>query len=162
MVMLDSSSGYQISVSRLSVAGEDIIERLHALCRYLVGMGVTVVIINEMPKITSDNVEATDPSISYLSDTLIILRYIEVRGEVQKTIGVLKKRTGDYEKSLRSLIITDQGIEVGEPLRGLQGILRGQPRYPWDEEPCGSARRRQSATGADGQNSASAQPAGQS
>lgn len=133
-VMLDSSSGYQISVSKLSVAGEEIIERLHALCRYLVGMGVTVIIVNETPMIATDNVQPTDPSISYLGDTLILLRYLEVRGEVRKTIGVLKKRTGDYEKSLRELEITGEGIRVGQPLRHLQGILRGLPWYPFEHQ----------------------------
>lgn len=128
-VMVDSSSGYQISVSKLSVAGEEIIERLHALCRYLVGMGVTVIIVNETPMIASENVQPTDPSISHLGDTLILLRYLEVRGEVRKTIGVLKKRTGDYEKSLRELKITEDGIRVGAPLHHLQGILRGLPWY---------------------------------
>lgn len=130
-VMLDSSSGYQMSVSRLSVAGDEIIERLHALCRYLTGMGVTVLIINETPTIASDNVQPTDPPISHLGDTLILLRYREDRGEVCKTIGVLKKRTGDFEKSLRGFEIRSDGIWVGEPLYHLRGILRG---IPWQSQ----------------------------
>lgn len=129
-VMLDSSSGYQMSVSRLSVAGDEIIERLHALCRYLTGMGVTVLIINETPMIASENVQPTDPRISHLGDTLILLRYLEVQGEVRKTVGVLKKRTGNFEKSLREFEITPTGLRVGEPLRYLQGILRGLPWSP--------------------------------
>ncbi|WP_148863547.1 ATPase domain-containing protein [Marinobacter fonticola] len=126
-VMLDSSSGYRLSVSKLSVAGEDIVERLHALCRYLVGVGVTVIIVNETHTISSDNVQPTELGISHLGDTLILMRYLEVEGEVRKTIGVLKKRTGNFEKSLREFEISDDGIKVGAPLRHLQGILRGLP-----------------------------------
>ncbi|UZD64308.1 ATPase domain-containing protein [Marinobacter sp. AN1] len=129
-VMLDSSSGYQMSVSRLSVAGDEIIERLHALCRYLTGMGVTVLIINETPMIASENVQPTDPRISHLGDTLILLRYLEFQGEVRKTVGVLKKRTGDFEKSLREFEVTPTGLWVGAPLHHLQGILRGLPWSP--------------------------------
>lgn len=126
-VMLDSSSGYQMSVSRLSVAGDEIIERLHALCRYLTSMGVTVLIINETPMIASENVQPTDPRISHLGDTLILLRYLEFQGEVRKTVGVLKKRTGDFEKSLREFEVTPTGLWVGAPLHHLRGILRGLP-----------------------------------
>lgn len=131
-VMVDSSSGYQMSVSRLSVDGDEIIERLHALCRYLTSMGVTVLIINETPMIASNNIQPTDPRISHLGDTLILLRYLEVRGEVRKTVGVLKKRTGNFEKSLRGFEITSDGLWVGEPLHHLQGILRGMPWSPND------------------------------
>lgn len=131
-VMLDSSSGYQMSVSRLSVAGDEIIERLHALCRYLTSMGVTVLIINETPMIASENVQPTDPRISHLGDTLILLRYLEFQGEVRKTVGVLKKRTGDFEKSLREFEVTPTGLWVGAPLHHLQGILRGLPWSPRD------------------------------
>jgi circadian clock protein KaiC len=48
---------------------------------------------------------------------------------MRKAIGVLKKRSGDFEKSLRELDITCYGLKVGPPLTGLQGILRGTPEF---------------------------------
>lgn len=128
MVMLDSLSGYQISVGRLSVAGDNVVERLHALCRYLISRGVTVLILNEIASIAGNEVRATDSGISYLADTVIMLRYMEFDSELRKTIGVLKKRTSDFEKSLRGFDITPNGLNVGSPLKGLQGILHGQPQ----------------------------------
>jgi circadian clock protein KaiC len=58
---------------------------------------------------------------------VIFLRYIEVCGEMQKAIGVLKKRSGNFEKILRRLQITRYGLKVGAPLTGLHGILSGTP-----------------------------------
>lgn len=122
IVMLDSMSGY-----KQSMRGEDLQQRIHALCRYLVNMGVTVLLINEVHAIASPELQVSEYGISYLADTILLLRYIELNGELRKTVGMLKKRTGDFGKSLRELEITDQGIRVGEPLRGLRGILRGDP-----------------------------------
>ena len=122
IVMLDSLAGY-----RQSVRGADMVERVHALCRYLSNMGVTVILVSETHNVVGAGLEATDDGISYLADTLILLRYCERDGELGKSIGVLKKRTGDFEKTLRRLDITADGIRVGEPLRGLRGLSHGAP-----------------------------------
>lgn len=122
IIMLDSLSGY-----KLSIGGDNVTRRLHALCRYLVNMGVTVILLNEVEAITGGEVRTTEMGVSYLADTIILLRYMERAGKIRKTIGVLKKRTGDFEKSLREFDITSQGIVVGGELEGLRGILRGEP-----------------------------------
>lgn len=123
IVMIDGVSGY-----RLSVRGEDLVGHLHALCRYLKNMGVTVILINEIEGITGD-FRATEVGISYLADNLVFLRYLELRGEMRKAIGVLKKRLTDFEKTLREIEITKTGMKVGEPMTGLRGILRGIPEW---------------------------------
>lgn len=117
IVMLDSLSGYGHSIR----AG-DMAERIHALSRYLVNMGVTVILVNEVKSIAAPEVRATEDGISYLADSIILLRYLEVEGKMHKTISVLKKRTGDFEKSVRAFEITRDGIQVGEPMRGRQGV----------------------------------------
>ncbi|MDK8462222.1 ATPase domain-containing protein [Marinobacter sp. SS13-12] len=122
IIMIDSLAGY-----RLSIGGDNVTRRLHALCRYLVNMGVTVILLNEVEAITGGEVKTTEMGVSYLADTIILLRYMERAGEIRKTIGVLKKRTGDFEKSLREFDITPNGIRVGSELTGLRGILRGEP-----------------------------------
>jgi len=121
IVMIDSTSGY-----KLSVRGGDLATHLHALCKYLSNQGVTVFLPTEMKKITGD-LQIAEEDISYLADNVIILRYIEVEGQLKRAIGVLKKRLGDFEKTLREFNITKYGIKVGEPLRNMRNILSGSP-----------------------------------
>lgn len=122
VVMIDSLSGY-----KQSMRGENLQARVHALCRYLVNMGVTVLLINEVNTIASPELQVSQYGISYLADTILLLRYMELDGELRKTVGMLKKRTGDFEKTLRELAITDNGVQLGQPLRGLRGVLSGIP-----------------------------------
>ena len=123
IVMIDSISGY-----RLSVQGAELVSHLHALCKYLQNMGVTVILINETDRITGD-FRATELGISYLADNIVFLRYLEIQGEMRKAIGVLKKRLSNFERTLRELEITAEGIKVGEPLTRLRGILSGMPDW---------------------------------
>lgn len=117
IIMLDSISGY-----RLSLRGEDLASHMHALGRYLKNMGVTLLLITEVEYVTGE-FRITDVGVSYL----------EIHGEIRKAIGVLKKRTSDFEKTLRELSITRYGLKVGKPLTDLRGILRGVPE--WVEAP---------------------------
>lgn len=119
LVVLDSLSGY-----RLAIRGEDLVEHVHALCRYLRNMGVTVIVLYEITTVTGE-FRATEAGLSYLADNILFLRYVEIDSELRRVIGVLKKRATDFEKKLRELRITANGIEVGEPLTGFRGILRG-------------------------------------
>jgi circadian clock protein KaiC len=123
IVMLDSVSGY-----RLSLRDQDLVIHLHALAKYLQNMGVAVVLINEVEAITGD-FRVTDVGVSYVADNIIFLRYIEINGEIAKALGVLKKRLSDFEKTLREVVLTPDGIRVGAKLTGLRGILRGEPEW---------------------------------
>jgi len=89
-------------------------------------MGVTTVLLDDVSNITG-NTEVTSHQISYLADNVIMLRYLEVDSELKKAVGVLKKRASDFERSLRSFEITADGIQIGEKLTGLRGILSGSP-----------------------------------
>ncbi len=122
-VLIDGVSGY-----RLSLRGEDddLVRELHALCRYLRNMGVAVILVDDVASITGD-FQVTSDRISYLADTIVFLRYIELTGELQKAIGVLKKRTSDFERTLREFRITDDGIALGDPMTRLRGVLSGSP-----------------------------------
>ena len=119
VVMIDSTAGY-----RLSMQGKDLVPQLHALCKYLRNMGVTVILVDETPQITGE-FRATDADVSYLADNILFLRYVEMQGELRRVVGVLKKRTSDFQKQLRELTITGDGLIVGEPLAGYSGILTG-------------------------------------
>lgn len=122
IVMIDSVGGYS-----LTVRNEDALERLHSLCIYMGNMGVTGFILSETPNITGEFV-TTKLHASYLADNIIFLRYIEMGGQLNKAIGILKKRMSDFENFIREFKITSKGLQVGEPLRNLQGILSGTPQ----------------------------------
>lgn len=123
IVMIDSIAGY-----RLSIRGDDMVERLHAVSRYLQNMGVTVLLINETETITGD-FRATEAGVSYLADNIIFLRHLEIQGELRKAIGVLKKRLSGFEQTLREFEITRYGLKVGQPLTNLRRILSGTPEW---------------------------------
>jgi len=123
IVMIDGVDGY-----RMSLHGDDekLTRRLHSLCRYLKNMGVTVILLDESGSVT-DGFEPTSENISYLADSIVFIRYLELEGELHKAIGVLKNRTSDFERSLREFEITKHGLKVGDPLSQLRGILNGTP-----------------------------------
>jgi circadian clock protein KaiC len=123
LVMIDSLTGYG-----LSMQGRDLATHLHALSMYLKSVGVSVLLVNELEHITGA-FRATDNDLAYLADNLIFLRYVEIAGAMHKAIGVLKKRAGDFEKTLRELKITRDGLKIGEPLHNLRGILSGMPEW---------------------------------
>jgi len=91
-------------------------------------MGVTVILVNETENITGD-FRATELGISYIADNIIFIRYLEIYGEMQKAIGVLKKRLSNFEKTLREIEITRYGIKLGKPLTNLRKILSGTPEW---------------------------------
>jgi circadian clock protein KaiC len=65
--------------------------------------------------------------VTYLADTVILLRYFEAIGRVRRAISVIKKRTGAHEDTIREYRIDKRGITLGEPLMEFQGVLRGVP-----------------------------------
>jgi circadian clock protein KaiC len=87
-----------------------------------------VLLVNEIEYITGD-FRITDVGVSYMADNIIFLRYLELRGQMAKAIGILKKRLTDFEKTLREVSITRDGIVIGKELTGLRGILSGTPEW---------------------------------
>jgi circadian clock protein KaiC len=130
IVMIDGVDGF-----RHGLAGDDrdVRQELHDVGRYLKNVGVTTVLVNEVGSITGE-FRATEEALSYIADNILVMRYIEVRGELRKAVGVLKKRTGDFERTLRELELTADGIVVGDPLTGLRGILTGTPDWTDEED----------------------------
>ncbi|RCW56568.1 ATPase domain-containing protein [Halanaerobium sp. ST460_2HS_T2] len=123
VVLIDSLSGYKMAFPENSSDNEKI-RQLHILNKYLSKIGVTVIIVNEVTNIIGD-FKATGFGISYLADNIIILNYYEYCSQLKKTIGVLKKRLSNFERYLREFKIGKYGIEVGDPLTELQGMLTG-------------------------------------
>lgn len=125
IIMLDGIAGY-----RLSVHGnrDDLTREIHKLGKYLKNMGATLLLINETNSIAG-NFEVTDEGVSYLADTILFLRHLEISGDMRKAIGVLKKRTSDFERTVREFQLDEYGIRIGEPMTDLRGILNGTPEW---------------------------------
>ena len=71
----------------------------------------------------------TPIDVSFLADTVILLRFFEAAGVVRQAISVVKKRRGAHERTLREFKIGATGMEVGEVLQDFEGVLTGVPRY---------------------------------
>jgi circadian clock protein KaiC len=125
MVLIDGTAGYRIS---LRGRDDELVAELHALVRYLRNTGVTVLLTEEVNGVTGE-FQPTSENISYLADNIVFRRCLEVSGEIRKAIGVLKKRLGSFEPTLRELRITEAGLDVGDPLEDLRGVLTGEPEW---------------------------------
>jgi circadian clock protein KaiC len=73
--------------------------------------------------------------VTYLADTVVLLRYFEALGRVRRAMSIIKKRTGTHESTIREYRIDNCGLTIGEPLDGFQGILRGVPVYIGEGRP---------------------------
>jgi circadian clock protein KaiC len=101
--------------------------QLHELLTYLNQMGMaTFMILAQHGLIGREMENVVD--VSYLADSVLLLRYFEAGGEVKQAISVLKKRTGGHERTIRELQLKN-GIVVGKPLLEFRGVLSGTPEY---------------------------------
>ena len=121
VVVIDSLNGFFSAMP-----GErDLILQLHELISYLDQKGVVTFIILTQHGLVGTMQAEVD--VSYLADTVVLLRYFEAQGEIRQVISVMKQRVGRHERTLREFLIRDSGIEVGEPLIHFRGILTGIP-----------------------------------
>jgi circadian clock protein KaiC len=67
--------------------------------------------------------------VSYLADNIVLLRYFEASGAVKKAISVVKRRSGQHERTIRELSLEPGQLRVGEPLTQFQGVLTGVPVF---------------------------------
>ncbi len=122
-VVIDSLNGYQAAMPE----EQFLILHLHELLQYLNRQGAATFLTVAQHGMIGDMRQPVD--VTYLADTVIMLRYFEAMGRVRRAISVIKKRTGAHEDTIRELKIGGSGINVGEPLTDFQGVLRGVPTY---------------------------------
>jgi circadian clock protein KaiC len=67
--------------------------------------------------------------VSYLADTVLLFRYFEAAGEVRQALSVIKKRSGEHERTIRELVMKRGSIGVGNILTEFEGVLTGAPTY---------------------------------
>ena len=123
VVVIDSLNGYMNAMPEerfLTI-------QMHELLTYLSQQGVATFLVVAQHGMVGPM--ATPVDVSYLADTVLLLRYFESGGAVLKALSVMKKRGGMHENTIRQLSFGPQGVVVGEPMKGFHGILTGVPSY---------------------------------
>jgi len=122
-VVIDSLNGYQAAMPEENY----LILHIHELLQYLNRQGATTFLTVAQHGLVGEMKSPVD--VTYLADTVILLRYFEAVGEVRRAMSVIKKRSGPHENTIREFIIDGHGLTVGAPLNNFHGVLRGVPNF---------------------------------
>lgn len=125
IIVIDSLNGYVNAMPEERF----LTTHLHELFAYLNQKGVLTIIVVAQHGMLASSAVAGDVDVSYLADTVLLFRYFEAAGEVKQALSVFKKRTGPHLRTIHELRITEEGVQVGEPLRQFRGIMTGVPIY---------------------------------
>ena len=128
-VVIDSLNGYQSAMPEEN----SLILHIHELLQYLNRRGAATFMTVAQHGLVGDMKAPVD--VTYLADTVILLRYFEAVGSVRRAVSIIKKRTGAHESTIREYRIDNSGLTIGAPLDGFQGVLRGVPVYIGEGKP---------------------------
>jgi circadian clock protein KaiC len=122
-VVIDSLNGYHNAMPE----EQFLTLHMHELLQYLNRQGVATFLTVAQHGMIGEMKSPVD--VTYLADTVLMLRYFEARGRVRRAMSVVKKRTSAHENTIREFTIGGGGLSIGPPLEEFQGILRGLPEY---------------------------------
>ena len=120
-IVIDSLNGYQAAMPQ----EQALILHMHELLQFANRQGVTTFLTVAQHGLLGEMKSPVD--LTYLADTVILLRYFEAVGRVRRAISVVKKRTSAHENTIREYLIDSRGLTIGEPLSNFHGVLRGVP-----------------------------------
>ncbi len=120
-VVIDGLNGYQTAMPD----EQFLTLHIHELLQYLNRQGASTFLTIAQHGLVGDMRSPVD--VTYLADTVILLRYFEAFGQIRRAVSIVKKRFGTHENTIREIRIDNRGIAIGDPLEGFQGILRGTP-----------------------------------
>ena len=124
VVLIDSLTGYLTAIPEAEAA----VVRLHELVSYLASCGcATFLTVAQQGMLGQNMMSPVD--VSYIADTMFLMRFFEAGGSVRKALSVIKKRTGLHETTIREIGVKNNALWVGEPLTGFRGVLTGVPEY---------------------------------
>lgn len=129
VVVIDSLNGY------LNAMPEErfLTIQMHELLTFLNKQGVITILVMAQHGFLGTNMRSPI-DVSYLADTVLMLRYFESAGSIRRALSVVKKRTGEHESTIRELCLTSNGITVGSPLIEFHGVLTGVPTFNGSNE----------------------------
>jgi circadian clock protein KaiC len=122
-VVLDSLNGYQAAMPEEHF----LLLHMHELLQYLNRLGATTFLTVAQHGLVGEMKSPVD--VTYLADTVLLLRYFEATGQVRRAISVMKKRAGPHERTIREYQIEETGLSLGPPLVQFHGVLRGVPTF---------------------------------
>jgi circadian clock protein KaiC len=123
-LVIDSLAGFEMALA--PGFRTDFRESLYRMIYSLTGIGVTILSTVEMEESFTELLFSTY-SISFLTDDIIRLRYIEIEGQLRKVMMVVKMRRGDHSRDIREYEITSKGVVLGERLRDYDHLITGIP-----------------------------------
>ena len=123
-VVIDSLSAFELALA--TTFREDFRESLLRLVTALAGVGVTVLMTSELEDRYID-LRFSPYGTAFLTDAIIVQRYIEVDSRLRRVMAVVKVRASAHSDELREFSIDDDGIRIGEKLAGQEGLLGGRP-----------------------------------
>ena len=123
IVVIDSLNGYMQAMPHENYLNV----QLHELLSYLNRHGILTLMTVAQHGLIGQMQSPVD--LTYLADSVVLLRYFEQSGRIKKAISVIKKRMGKHEDTLREFKIDNRGIVVGEPLEQFRGVLSGTPTF---------------------------------
>ena len=123
-VVIDSLSGFEVALA--PTFREDFRESLYRLVGTLTATGVTVFMTAEVSEAFSE-ARFTTEKVSFITDEIIVQRYIEIEGELKRVMAVIKMRGSDHSHQFRLYEVTPKGVVVGGPLTEYDGIITGVP-----------------------------------
>jgi circadian clock protein KaiC len=124
LVVIDSINGYLNAMPQESF----LVLQLHELLAYLGRKGVVLILVVAQHGLVGGDL-ASPVDVTYLADTVLLLRHFEAAGALHRAISVMKKRTGGHEASIRELHFGHGGVSAGEPLQRFNGVLTGVPTF---------------------------------
>jgi circadian clock protein KaiC len=127
-VVIDSLNGYQAAMPEEN----SLILHMHELLQFLNRQGAATFMTVAQHGLVGDMQTPVD--VTYLADSVILLRYFEATGRVRRAVSVIKKRTGMHETTIREFSISNSGLTMGEPLAAFHGVLRGVPNYTGEQQ----------------------------
>lgn len=131
-VVIDSLAGFEMALAPGFRA--DFRESLYRMIGALTRTGVTILSTVEVTESFTE-LALSPYSISFLSDDIIRMRYVEIGGQLRKVLMVVKMRAGDHSKDIREYEVTSKGLRVGKRLMGYHGLITGIPEPLNTENP---------------------------
>jgi circadian clock protein KaiC len=123
-LVIDSLSGFELALAQ--TFREDFRESLYRMVTVLTGMGITVMMTAELEDVYTD-LRFSPHGTAFLTDAIIMQRYVEMKGQLQRVMAVVKVRGSAHSKDLRAFDITGKGIVMGKTLGEYEGLLTGSP-----------------------------------
>ena len=123
-IVIDSLSGFELSLA--PTFREDFREAMARMMVALANTGATVLMTSELED-RYDSLRFSPYGTAFLTDAIIVQRYIEVDSRLQRVLAVVKVRSSTHSSELRLFHIDADGIRIGEMLADQEGLLGGRP-----------------------------------